>query len=241
MAMSSSMNNFLTIMKNPNKIKYLIKTADHVITSSPFLNNYCLAINDKNMCTYVSSSVNTNIFLPNNSYSNNHKVTIGWTGTFSSKPYLESLKNVFEELNNRCEFKLRIIGNFEYDIPGIDLEVIQWSKKNEVIDLQGIDVGIYPLLTNEWVLGKSGLKAIQYMAFGLPTVATDIGTTSKIITHLDNGWLVRTDEEWIEALEILIKDPSLRRRLGIKARQTVVATYSTKVVDAQYLAILNGL
>ena len=30
-------------------------------------------------------------------------------------------------------------------------------------------------LATEWVKGKSGLKAIQYMAFGLPIVASNLG------------------------------------------------------------------
>ena len=238
---NSNINHLVAIFKNPNKIEYLIKTADYVITSSPVLNDYCLLVNDKVKCTYISSSVNTDIFTPLNSYSNYKKITIGWTGTFSSKQYLDSLRNVFIELSKRCEFRLRVIGNFKYEFPEIDLEVIQWSKENEVQDLQGIDIGVYPLFFDEWVLGKSGLKAIQYMAFGLPIVATDVGTTSKIISHLDNGLLVTTDEEWVEALEILVNDSALRRKLGTKARQEAVQGYSTNVIKTQYLSILNSL
>ena len=189
----------------------------------------------------ISSSVDSNRFIPTNTYNNNKIVTIGWTGTFSSKIYLDLLRDVFFELNKRINFRLRVIGNFEYDLPGIDLEVIQWTKETEVEDLQGIDIGIYPLVQDDWVLGKSGLKAIQYMAFGLPTVATNVGTTPKIIEHMANGWLVRTDEEWIYALEALIKNPTLRRNLGEAARLTVVKNYSVDIVKSTYLSILNNL
>jgi hypothetical protein len=168
MEKSNELNPFVKVLKSPDKTNYLIKTADHVISSSPFLNDYCLEINRNKACIYISSSVNTDIFLPINSYNNEKKITIGWTGTFSSKIYLDLLRNVFLELNKRIDFKLRVIGNFEYDLPGIDLEVIRWTKEKEVQDLQGIDIGIYPLVLDKWVLGKSGLKAIQYMAFGLP-------------------------------------------------------------------------
>jgi glycosyltransferase involved in cell wall biosynthesis len=151
------------------------------------------------------------------------------------------LRNVFLELNKLLDFKLRVIGNFQYDFPGIDLEVIQWTKEREVEDLQGIDIGVYPLVQDEWVLGKSGLKAIQYMAFGLPVVATDFGTTPRIIKHMANGWLVKTDEEWIDALETLIKNPELRRNMGEAARLTVLENYSTHVIKSTYLSILNNL
>lgn len=239
MEKGNDLNPLVKILKGRGKTTYLIKTADHVITSSPFLNDYCLGLNEKNSCTYISSSVDTDRFLPVNSYSNDSKVTIGWTGTFSSKVYLELLRNVFLELKKRCDFKLRVIGNFQYEFPGIDLEVIQWTSAKEVEDLQGIDIGVYPLVQDEWVLGKSGLKAIQYMAFGLPTVATHVGTTPRIIQQHENGWLVKTDEEWIDALETLIKNPQLRRKLGEAARKTVLENYSTQVIKTTYLSILN--
>lgn len=241
MEKGNDLNPFVKIFKSPDKTAFLIKSANHVITSSPFLNDYCLEINKNKACTYISSSVDADIFLPTNSYSNERKVTIGWTGTFSSKAYLDLLRNVLLQLNERIDFKLRVIGNFQYEFPGIDLEVIQWTKEREVEDLQGIDIGVYPLVQDEWVLGKSGLKAIQYMGFGLPTVATNVGTTPRIIKHMANGWLVKTDEEWIDALETLIKNPELRRNMGEAARLTVLENYSTHVIKSTYLSILNKL
>ncbi len=239
MARTNEINRFAGFFKGGGKTRYLIRVADHVISSSPFLNDYCLGLNQKSACTYISSSVDTDRFLPSNAYSNSKKVTIGWTGTFSSREYLDLLRNVFLKLKERCDFRLRVIGNFQYEFPGIDLEVIQWSREREVEDLQGIDIGVYPLVQDDWVLGKSGLKAIQYMAFGLPTVATNTGTTPRIIKHLQNGWLVRTDDEWIDALETLIKDPELRRKLGEAGRATVVSNHSLHAIKSTYLSILN--
>jgi glycosyltransferase involved in cell wall biosynthesis len=148
---------------------------------------------------------------------------------------------VFLKLSEVVDYKLCIIGNFDYDLPGIDLEVIQWTKDTEVGDLHRLDIGIYPLAQDDWVLGKSGLKAIQYMAFGLPTVATNVGTTPMIIRHMENGWLVKTDEEWVHALEMLVRNPELRRSMGRAARLTVLENYSTQVIKSAYLSILNKL
>jgi glycosyltransferase involved in cell wall biosynthesis len=91
------------------------------------------------------------------------------------------------------------------------------------------------------VAGKSGLKAIQYMAFGIPCVATNIGTTPRIIRDGENGLLVQTDEEWLAALERLIDDPDLRRRLGEQARRDAVARYSTRVIADQYREVLDAV
>jgi glycosyltransferase involved in cell wall biosynthesis len=235
---SNKFNPFVKMLRSTGKIDYLVKTADHVITSSPFLNDYCLGINKKKACTYISSSVDTDRFLPANSYSNDRRVTIGWTGTFASKPYLDLLRNVFVNLKKRCDFRLRVIGNFQYEFDGIDLEVIQWTKEKEVEDLQGIDIGIYPLPQDDFVMGKSGLKAIQYMAFGIPTVATNVGNTPRIIRHYENGCLVKSDEEWVDTLEALIKNADLRRKLGEAARTTVLENYSIHAIKPVYLSIL---
>ena len=235
----NSVNPLKKFIKSPSKTTFLIKSADHVITSAPDLNDYCLTLNLKKKCTYISSSINTDRFIPTNNYSNSEIVTVGWTGTFSSKPYLDILSDVFVDLSKRCDFKLLVIGNFEYELPGVNLEVIQWSSEREVEDLQKIDIGVYPLPFNEWVTGKSGLKAIQYMAFGLPAVATEVGNTPMIITDNVNGLLVNTLDDWSYALEKLIKSPSLRRRLGEEARISVLAKYSTHVIASNYLSILN--
>jgi glycosyltransferase involved in cell wall biosynthesis len=231
-------NPIARLLKGPRKARYLIRTADHVITSSPFLNDDCLAINEKKAATYVTSSVDTDRFLPASLYSNARKVTVGWTGTFSSKIYLDLLRPLFARLAERVDFRLLVIGNFDYALPGIDLEVIRWTAEREVEDLQRLDIGVYPLPLDDWVMGKSGLKAIQYMAFGLPTVATAVGTTPRLIRDGENGLLVRTEDEWVDALERLIRDPDLRRRLGEAARSDAEAKYSVKAVAAQYRRVL---
>ncbi len=234
-------NPIARLLKGPGKALYLIRTADHVITSSPFLNDTCLAINEKKACTYITSSVDTDRFQPATPYSNESAVTIGWTGTFSSKVYLDLLRDVFRRLAERVDFRLKVIGNFDYELPGVKLDVVRWTAEREVEDLQTFDIGVYPLPVDDWVLGKSGLKAIQYMAFALPTVATRVGTTPRIIRDGENGLLVESEQEWIDALERLVRDPELRRRLGQAARADAEALYSTKAVAAEYRRVLASV
>jgi len=234
-------NPIMRYLKGPGKTRYLLKTADHVITSSPFLNEFCLEINAKKCCTYISSSIDTDTFLPKTPYSNDTPVTIGWTGTYSSMVFLDLLRDVFVRLAERVPYKLTVIGNFDYELPGVDLNVIRWSREKEVADLQTFDIGVYPLPIDDWVLGKSGLKVIQYMAFGLPSVSTNVGTTPLIISDGENGLLVKTEDQWVDALEALVKDENLRRKLGETARQNAVDRYSLHAIGQKYTNILNQL
>lgn len=233
-------NPVLRYLKGTAKARFLITQADHVITSSPFLNEFCLKLNRRKACTYISSSVDTDRFRPREREAGHagSPVTIGWTGTFSSKIYLDAVAPTLQVLATRVPYRLRVIGNFDYQLAGVDLDVVQWSAEHEVEDLQKFDIGIYPLPTDDWVLGKSGLKAIQYMAFGIPPVATDVGTTPLIVRHGENGLLVRTNDDWLTALERLVRDAALRARLGAAARIDAVAKYSVAAVTADYRRVL---
>ena len=236
---SSNPNPFSQFFKNPNKAKFLIQESNFVIASSPFLAKQCKEMNRYKKSKYISSSVNTERFIPVIKALDLKVVTIGWTGTFSSKAYLDQLSSIFQQLALKVDFTLRVIGNFDYDLPGVNLEVIQWSLENEVRDMQGIDIGVYPLPMDEWVMGKSGLKAIQYMAFGIPVVASDIGTTPLIIANNVNGFLVKTDNDWLASLEKLVLNPKLRQDLGQTARTNALERYSTKVISPQYKIVLQ--
>jgi glycosyltransferase involved in cell wall biosynthesis len=94
---------------------------------------------------------------------------------------------------------------------------------------------------DDWVIGKSGLKAIQYMAFGLPVVASDAGITPRVVRDRVTGILVRTDDEWLEALERLVRDPELRRQLGEAGRRDVMQKYSTRAVAGEYRRVLDDV
>lgn len=234
-------NPLLHFFKGAGKARYLVRVADGVVASSPMLADRCRIQNRNHASVYISSSIDTDRFVPATPYDDSRKVTIGWTGTFSTSPYLDLLKPVFRRLAERVDFRLKVIGNFDWTLDGVDLEVVRWSAKQEVSDLQALDIGVYPLAIDDWVIGKSGLKAIQYMAFGLPTVATEAGTTPDIIRDGENGLLVRSEDEWVDALERLVRDSALRRRLGEAARKDALAKYSTKAVAGEYRHVLTDV
>jgi glycosyltransferase involved in cell wall biosynthesis len=85
-----------------------------------------------------------------------------------------------------------------------------------------------PMPDDPWSRGKCSLKALQYMAMGIPAVCSDVGANRDVIRHGENGFLVETPQEWLEYLRILIEDPALRARLGKEARKTVEERYSMR-------------
>ena len=137
---------------------------------------------------------------------------------------------------------MKVIGNFEYEFPGIDLEVIQWSKeKISVEDMQGIDIGLYPLVEDDFVLGKNRFKSHSIYGVWYSNSSTNYGTTPILIEHMENGLLVASEDEWFDALKTLIQDTKLRRKLGKNARETAQKKFSVNAIAPHYVNILDSL
>jgi len=228
-------------LKGRGKVRFLLERADHVITASPFMVERYRAINEHGAVTLIYPSVDTETFCPRQGPLSPHKPVVGWTGTFSSRRYLDLLRPVFQQLAQRIDYKLIVIGNFDYELPGVDLEVLTWSREDEVEQMQRLDIGVYPLPDDDWVLGKAGLKVIQYMAFGVPSVSSAIGTATRQVTDGVDGFLVDNEAQWLHVLERLCRDPDLRRRMGRAGRGIAVAYYSRQAIGKQYLQILTSI
>jgi glycosyltransferase involved in cell wall biosynthesis len=199
MKAESVINRSIDFIRGRSKPFFLMKKAKHVIACTPFLTEVALTYNPN--VTDISSTINTDSYKPVNLYNNDRKLVLGWSGSHSTSPFLYLLKDVLLELHTKIPFKLLVMGDASFNIEGLDVEALPWSVESEIPTLQRFDIGLYPLpLDNKWVLGKSGLKALQYMAVGLPVVATAIGANYRIIENGKTGFLVKTKEEWIFSL-----------------------------------------
>jgi glycosyltransferase involved in cell wall biosynthesis len=81
------------------------------------------------------------------------------------------------------------------------------------------DIGICPLLDTEFARSKSAIKALEYSARGIPVIASDVEPYRKFITDGVNGFLVKTDHEWLNRLELLANDEDLRLKMGAAAKE----------------------
>jgi glycosyltransferase involved in cell wall biosynthesis len=115
-----------------------------------------------------------------------------------------------------------------------------WRYETEVSEIQQFSVGIMPLNLTEWDRGKCGLKVLQYMACGVPCVATRCDVTIDMIDHGRSGFLVESPMEWRDAIETL-RDPDLRERIGRAGRETVEARFSLRVAAPKMLAHLRAV
>ncbi|MDT7603223.1 MAG: hypothetical protein QOF61_1220 [Acidobacteriota bacterium] len=176
----------------------------------------------------IPTVVDTELFRPATRERENAPPVLGWVGTHSTFLYLESIFPVLQELAKSHRFRLKIVGagREEVSVAGVEVENLPWSLAREVADFQSFDVGLYPVVASEWAAGKSGFKSVQYMAVGVPFVASPVGATTEIgeanVTHL----LATSGEQWRAALARLLDDAPLRRRMGAAGRAHALAHYA---------------
>ena len=106
--------------------------------------------------------------------------------------------------------------------------------------IRSMDIGIMPLTDSPFARGKCGYKLIQYMACGLPVVASPVGVNAEIVEHGVNGFLASSSAEWREAIVRLAGDRELRLRMGTAGRQKVVSQFSAEAVGPRIARLLKA-
>jgi glycosyltransferase involved in cell wall biosynthesis len=158
-------------------------------------------------------------------YTPAQKPRIVWVGSPSTTRYLRDLAESLSALAKRQAFTLRVIGGERLSLPGVDFESLPWSLDTEAAMIAECDIGIMPLENTPWEQGKCAYKLIQYMACGLPTVATPIGANREVVLENETGFFADTPAAWVEKLDVLLCDATLRQRLGQAGRLRVEADY----------------
>lgn len=151
-----------------------------------------------------------------------------WIGSPSTVPYLRLLQAPLQVLAQRLSFRLRVIC-CDFAMPGVHVESIPWSLDTEVASIAAGAVGVMPLRDSPWERGKCGYKLIQYMACGLPVVASPVGVNISIVKEGVNGFLAEDAQTWLARLEHLLRDEVLRNQLGAAGRESVEYQYCLQV------------
>ncbi|MBK8465486.1 MAG: glycosyltransferase family 4 protein [Chloracidobacterium sp.] len=234
----SPSNGYLSYLKFPGKTAEICRLSTHVMAGNEFLADYARSSN--NNVTIIPTTIDTDKYEFVERTDNPEIVTIGWSGSFSTVQHLDTIRDVLQELAKTEQFRLSVIGTPTYKLAGVDAEAIQWRSITEIEDLRRIDIGLMPLPDDNWSKGKCGLKALQYMALGIPTICSPVGVNSTIIKDSENGFLAESSEEWIEKIKRLIHSPELRQKLGRSGSETVEREYSAKVVAPKVLEVFRS-
>ncbi|MEN2993058.1 MAG: glycosyltransferase family 4 protein [Bacteroidia bacterium] len=234
----SQANRRFAWLKSSQKVVTLIKRAKVVTVCNSFLSAY--AQQHARAVRIIPTTIDTELYRPKGGEGEG-PVVIGWSGSATTTAHLRTIEPALRQLYEKygSALRFRFIGTMGYT-PPFPAELLPWRPETEVQDLQGITIGLMPLPHDEWSRGKCALKALQYMALGIPTVVSPVGMNTEVIQEGVNGLFARTPEEWVEKLSYLIENPEVRQRLGQAARATVEAYYSVKANQAKYLEVFEA-
>ncbi len=235
LADTSRANAWSRMLKSVTKVETICRVARHVTVGNEFLAK--VAKDHASEVTVIPSTIDTDFYQVEPRIQNRVPV-IGWTGSVTTVPYLAALAPALRRLREKQEFELLVIGA-KVDIEGLSVRCLPWRAETEPDDLRALDVGLMPLPDDEWSRGKCGMKALQYMALGIPPVVSPVGVNTTIVRDGVNGFYAGAEEEWIDRIALLLEDEPLRRNLGQKARTTVEDSYSARVHAPRVARILT--
>lgn len=161
-------------------------------------------------------------------------VIVGWSGTIGGLAYLDPLASVFERLRRDGTADLHVVSAQPWRGPA---RFTRWREDRATTLFEDFSVGIMPLFDTPYARAKAGFKLLEYMAAGLPVVASPVGVNAELVERSGAGLLASTPEEWEGALRELAASVELRRELGARGR-SFVEGYADLEGQADTLAAL---
>lgn len=222
------------------KIAVVMRYAEVVVAGNTYLADYARQAGAKRV-EVIPTVIDLERYSIADFKKNDGRVTIGWIGSPTTAKYLQSIAPALAEMCKGGKVRLCLIGSGAVELPGVDIDVLPWSESSEVELMHTFDVGIMPLPDEPWARGKCGFKLIQYMACGLPVVASPVGVNCGIIEHGENGFLASTQDEWVDSLNRLVADASMRHRMGRYGRDRVEQQYCLQVTAPKLIRLLSEL
>lgn len=225
-------------LRTQARLASVLKRSAIVLAGNDYLATYARRYNTN--VIVVPTVVDTGRY-PAREHREARVVTLGWIGHSVNFKYLAALGDAIRRVAALRPVRLLVVADQDFHAEGIDVENRRWSEDSEVADILEMDIGLMPLADDEWTRGKCGFKAIQYMAAGVPPVASRVGMNAQLIAHGVDGFLAASQQEWFEALTQLCADAGLRQRVGLAARKTVQDRYSLQGTGPAVSRIFAGL
>lgn len=220
------------MLKFPSKTNALIRRARLVTCGSNFIEDHVRNLGTPTFL--IPSCLDLSCYKPKEVQPQENTPTIGWIGTHTTFPALVELFPALDQLTKYHEFQVLIVGrgNQKINVPGnINIVFRDWSLEREPGDFAALDIGLYPISPGPWAEGKSALKSVQYLACGVPFVASPVGQAREVGRESVTNFFARTPKEWYDRIEDLLVSPGLRTSMGLAGRN-----YACEHHDANVLA-----
>ncbi len=206
---------------------------------------------------YVPTGADTQRFTPSVPpvHADRSEIILLWTGIIWGEAIAENLYFLADVLMDvRIRFpnvKLRIVGQGESlnnviayfsELNLMEaLEIIHWVPPDQMpFVLQEADIGLLPMIKDTpWTRSKSPTKLFEYLAAGLPVVASPTGEVNHVIRNGQNGCLASDRDQFAAAILRFCEDPEWRSRIAGAARRSAETEFSQDILGKRLAMILT--
>lgn len=222
------------------KIDRVMAASNTVIVGNNYLKNRAIKARAKNI-KIIPTVIEAHRYQKKEFCNSKQPIVIGWIGSPSTLKYLNPLISVFKGLAENYLIQIQVIGaaSYQIDLPNSMVNYIDWKEETEALQIEKFDIGIMPLPETPWAKGKCAYKLIQYMASGLPVVASPVGMNKDIVFNGENGFLANTQEEWYSSIEKYILNMNMRKVHGQKGYELVQDKFTVECQLAKLIDILS--
>ena len=224
------------------KIDNVMKYSYHVLVGNAYLAERAKTAGAKNV--QLLPTVVDHLRYQNRQAPSEGTLTVGWIGSPSTQKYVVDILPALQAAYHKVPFRLLLVGatgDIRDQLPELNVDVQSWSEEAEVEQIRTMDVGIMPLQDGPWEKGKCGYKLIQYMACGVPVIASPVGVNREIVEGADAGLLASEYSEWQAALLRLLTSSDLRLQQGKAGRVAVEQQYSVQSQLPVIRHVLSGM
>ncbi|WP_339136108.1 MAG: glycosyltransferase family 4 protein [Candidatus Electrothrix sp. GW3-4] len=188
---------------------------------------------------YLPTCVKLENYAPLEKKAPGKTVCLGWIGNgpHYAEDLIKILSGPLQQVGAAQQVRFKLVGacgdrrlyNAFSNIAGVEAELIDqipWGDSEAVRNqLADFDIGLYPILPNAFNENKCGFKALEYMAMGIPVIASPVGVLCDIIEHSKDGLLPDSEDGWANAIAFLSTASDKRKIMGKKGRLKVETEY----------------
>jgi len=149
------------------------------------------------------------------------KLTVGWQGGMSHLiDWMEAAEPLRGVLDAHPDVDMHFIGIDYSPLLHRACRYTPW-KSDVWAYFKGIDfdIGLAPLADTPFNTSKSHIKALEYMALGIPVIASNRPAYQDMVVDGVTGYLVSSQDEWKARLTDLVNDEAMRTEMGAKGRE----------------------
>lgn len=227
---------WLTQLKVNRRFHLWLRNATVVTTPNEYLAGYARRYSSVVEIVPMALDLDTWIPVPKTEQSS---VIVGWAGAPVNVHLLEHLDPVLSVLQR--EFPQMHLSVFSGKKPHLncpfDYQPFRPGYEPEFI--RNLDIGLLPLMDEEYTFGKSPIKSLQYLACAVPVVGNVLGATGEILNS-QNSVAITSEVGWRQGLAKLIENNGLRRSMGQAGRLQIEKYNNLKNVAARFYQILKG-